>query len=124
MKCVGIRAGSCLKPVHGVKMQFPFLPHTSSPGLTSCTARSWIFVPSNTITQFGLQSWFNRDKLRQSRQEEDRAPVGGVRMRRGVKVKEREDKKYIEREESEKGYFFLLIKVKPLNKFCVFFKYI
>lgn len=37
--------------------------HTSSSGLISRTARSRSFVPSNTITQFGRQSWFSSDKL-------------------------------------------------------------
>lgn len=37
--------------------------HTSSPGLSPRTALRSSLVPSNTITQFGRQSWFNRDKL-------------------------------------------------------------
>lgn len=39
------------------------LSHTSSSGQTSRTALRNSFVPSKTITQFGRQSWFSRDKL-------------------------------------------------------------
>lgn len=57
--------------------------HTSSSGLISRIALSCSFAPSNAITQFGLQSWFNRDRLR------DRANVvGGRGGGRGVREEE------------------------------------
>lgn len=64
---------------------FVFLAHTSSSGLTSRTALSCSFVPTNTITQFGLQSWFSRDKLGESKQDDE-----GQEGRGRVKVKEKE----------------------------------
>ena len=66
-----------------------FLLHTSSSGLMSRTALSCSFVPSNTITQFGLQSWFNRDRLAESEEDEWQEGTRGVR-RRGVRRRREE----------------------------------
>lgn len=66
--------------------------------MTSRTALSCRFVPSNTITQFGLQSWFSRDKLGERKQDDE----GQEREREHQRVGEGRGK-VKEKEKSEEG---------------------